>query len=437
MSWSTRFRLRQYIKGSVWLIPFVGGVLGATLGMLEPHLDQAIPVRSAWQYSPSTATTLLSAIVGAVAALTGFVVTVAVLVVQMAIGSFSARYMRLWYRDRLFKSVLAVLVATLTFSFALLRRVEPNFVPTIGVSLAGLLLLGGVLLFMVFLDRFLHRLRPVAVAALAARAGVRAFAASTSDVEAFEADEMRLTGTRSFVVRSEGAGAIQAMNEQGLVAWARTHGQVLYVRHAIGDFVPASSVLLEVVGTTADPEREARALRGMFAFGDERTIEQDPAFALRIMVDIAIKALSAAINDPTTAIQVLNHMTEFLRRVGATPLQGATTVTRDETGVVRLVARSRSWEDYLALGVTEVRQYGADAIQVLRRLRSMLDELRETVLPEHRAAVDAELERLGATVELHFGDSVDFDRASAPDRQGIGGPAAAALDLEGQRLLPS
>ena len=86
---------------------------------------------------------MLASIVGATAALTGFVVTVTVLVVQMATGTFSARYMRLWYRDRVLKALLALLIGTLAFSFALLRHVEANFVPNLGTSIAGVLLFAG------------------------------------------------------------------------------------------------------------------------------------------------------------------------------------------------------------------------------------------------------------------------------------------------------
>jgi uncharacterized membrane protein len=434
MSWSRRFRIRQYLKGSIWLIPFLGGVLGAVLGALEPHLDHALTIRESWQYSPSTATAVLSAIIAAMAALTGFVVTVAVLVVQMAIGTFSARYMRLWYRDRMFKGVLAVLVGTLAYSFALLRSVESNFVPTIGVTIAGFLVVVGLLFFMVFLDRFLHRLRPVAVAALVGRAGRRAFEDGARKTEASGGEPGSQRLEPSYVVPSSRAGVIQALDEHGLVAWATTHGRVLYLPHSVGDYVPVGAALVEVLGTTPDPAADGRRVRGMFAFGDERTIEQDPAFALRIMVDIAIKALSAAINDPTTAVQVLDHMTEFLRLIGSTPIVGRTRVMRDGTGAVRLVGRGRSWEDYLALGVTEVREYGAGAIQVVRRLRAVLEELQESVLPEHREAVQTELDRLDAAAGLHFSDSVDFDRALAPDRQGIGG-STPALTLDHERLI--
>jgi uncharacterized membrane protein len=164
-----------------------------------------------------------------------------------------------------------------------------------------------------------------------------------------------------------------------------------------------------------------QSLRGMIALGVERTIDQDPAFAIRIMVDVAIRALSPAVNDPTTAVQVLNHLGDTLRIAGSTPMPDA---PRDAATAEVLVPVQR-WEDFLSLSVTEIRQYGARSVQVMRRLRSVLEELRESVVPDRRAAVDAELARLDATVNGSFGGTVDFDLACATDRQGIGGPVEA------------
>jgi uncharacterized membrane protein len=159
----------------------------------------------------------------------------------------------------------------------------------------------------------------------------------------------------------------------------------------------------------------------MVALGVERTIEQDPAFAVRIMVDIASRALSPAVNDPTTAVQVVDHLEDLLRLVGQTDLSelGAPLEGMDSG----LVVPVRRWADYLALSVTEIREYGATSVQVVRRLRAMLDELSESVLPERREAVLAELERLDAVVAQTWGETVDLDLASASDRQGIGGPS--------------
>ena len=424
MNWERRFRIGQYLRGSLWVLPLAGGVLGVLAGSGILLLDKSVSLPDGLTYSSSTASTLLTTIVGATAALTGFVVTVTVLVVQMATGTFSARYMRIWYRDRMLKAVLALLVGTLAFSFTLLRRVESNFVPNLGTTIAGVLLIASLLVFLIFLDRFLHRLRPVAVAALVSHYVRRDFGPRerrlVAEPDVFCGTVEDRMEPAAVVARSARAGAIQAMHIEGLVAWAREHRRLVVVRHRIGDFVPAGAVLIEAFGGAEAGANEAEALRGMVALGDERTIEQDPSFAIRIMVDIAIKALSAAINDPTTAIQVMNHLGDVLRLIGGVDVSESHWTNEREISV-GLVFPIRSWEDYLTLATTEIRLYGASAIQVMRRMRALLEELHEEVLEGHRSAIDEELERLDATIARSFADSVDIDRARIADPQGIGG----------------
>ena len=177
MSWGIVFRVRQRLKASLVVIPLLGAVLGPVVGQLTLWLDRTVQVPEAWRYSASTASGVLSVLVGAMVGLLGFVVTVSVLVVQMATGSLSPRFMRLWYRDLLQKLVLAMFAGTLTFSFSLLRHVEEDSVPNIGVTVAGLLVAASLLFLLLYLDRFTHLLRPVAVAALVAGAGRRVVAA--------------------------------------------------------------------------------------------------------------------------------------------------------------------------------------------------------------------------------------------------------------------
>jgi len=224
----------------------------------------------------------------------------------------------------------------------------------------------------------------------------------------------------ALVIRSAGPGAIQALDVRGLAGWAREHECLIVLCHQVGSFVPAGAKLIETYGSSAAGARAQDRLRKMIVLGRERTIEQDPAFAIRIIVDIADKALSPAINDPTTAVQALDHLSDLLRLIGTADFTRsrwrADHATR--TGVV---IPARGWEDYLTLGVTEICEYGSDAIQIMRRLRAMLEELRDEVRPEHRPAVEEELARLDKTVTRTFADSVDLDRANVADPQGIGG----------------
>jgi uncharacterized membrane protein len=436
--WRLVFQTRQYLKGSIWFLPLLGGLAGALLGLLEVPLDRRVEAPASLQYSAATASTVLAAIVGATAALTGFVVTVSVLVVQMATNTFSARYMRLWYRDRMLHVLLALLALTFTFSFTLLAGVEEGSVPNIGITVTGALMAVDMFLFLFFLDRFIHRLRPVAVAALVAGAGRRAFesvvrAAGGPDAPELVGEHFETPDEPTLVVRSPRAGSIQAIHGVGLVRFARAHGCTLVLDHAVGDFVPEGAAVIHVYGGDEAVRSSERQLHGMFALGVERTIEQDPAFAVRIMVDIAIKALSPAINDPTTAVQVLNHLGDTLRLIGSTDLEPSPTADAPPS---RVLVPARSWPEFLALGLTEIREYGGSSVQVVRRLRALLEELHGSVRPEHRAAVEDELLRLEAEVERKFGASADLDRAGQADRQGIGGVPALERREELERTVP-
>jgi uncharacterized membrane protein len=426
VSWATAFRVRQYITGSLWVLPLIGAILGAALGTADVLVDKTVQLPSEFSYSSSTASTVLSSIVGGAAALTGFVVTVTVLVVQVATTTFSARYMRLWYRDRVLKVLLALLIGTLSFSFTVLRHVEASFIPNLGTSIAGLLLLLSLMLFVIFLDRFLHRLRPVAVAALVSDYLHRDFARLLAELTAPEIYWGRpgdVGGVPELVARCHRRGAIQAIDVAGLHAWALRHDRLVVVRHPVGDFVPAHAALIEVFGAGPSDPGDAERLRRMVVLAPERTIEQDPAFAVRIMVDIADKALSAAINDPTTAVQVINYLGDALRMIGTADVSESR-FTGNPEGRRGLVIPVHSWEDYLTLATTEIREYGASSIQVMRRLKAMLEELREEVPERRRPPVSEELARLELTVARSFADSVDLDRARTADAQGLGGTGA-------------
>lgn len=426
MSWALVFRAREYLKASLWFYPIVGAIVGSLLALITRWADASVTVPQGWQYAPSTASTVLSTIVGAAVGLTGFVVTVTVLAIQMATGTFSARYMRVWYRDRMLKAVLTVLAATVTLAFSLLRQVGSQQAPDIGVSVAGALLLVSLVLFLLFFDRFIHRLRPVAVAALVGKVAGRIITTVTRVAEADTTHGQAGFGAPRMTVLGRRDGSVQAISVRGLIRWASRYDQLLVMRVAIGDFVTVGQPVIAVFGDASLPARAPRHLERRVALGVERTFEQDPAFAVRIMVDVAIKALSAAINDPTTAVQTLDHLGRVLRLLGSTPLHGSL-MFRDGQGQPRLLLPGRTWDDYLALGVTEIREYGGTSIQVTRRLRAMLEDLHESVLPEHRPAVVAELAKLDATVAAGFAGTIDEDSARARDRQGIGGPAEATV----------
>ncbi|MCT4357046.1 DUF2254 domain-containing protein [Streptomyces sp. Je 1-79] len=419
-SWAARFRLRQYVKASLWIVPMFGLVLGALLAELAVTADSVDWPPSGWRYSATTASGVLSAIVGAMVALLGFVVTIGVLVVQQATGTLSPRYMRLWYRDRLQKAVLATFTGTFAFAFSLLRSVETDSVPDLGVTLAGVAVAVSLVLLLIYLNRFTHSLRPVAIAELVTRMGEAVFTSGTAAIrDAAPRGGATVPSDGPVLrVRTARGGAIQAFDVAGLVAEAARHDCVFVVTRLIGDFAPPGTVLVEVHGGRSRPDPDR--VTGLVALGAERTIEQDPAFALRVLVDIAIRALSPAVNDPTTAVQVVNYIESFLHTVGGTPLPGRY-VLADRQERARLVLPGRDWESFLQLAVCEIRDYGASSVQVCRRLRAMLDGLLDTLPSSQHAAVRAEISLLEESIEREFTDPARRAIARQPDHQGIGG----------------
>ena len=213
-----------------------------------------------------------------------------------------------------------------------------------------------------------------------------------------------------------GPEVVVALDIDRLVAAASQAQAVIEVNFAVGDFVSNGSPLAAVRGgkRDVDPKAVLRAIK----LGHERTLKQDPKYALRLLVDVAIRALSPAVNDPTTAVQALNQIDDLLRRLGRVHLEIGQAA--DRKGRLRLAYRVPIWDDFLDLGLLEIMYYGANSVQVMRRMGALLEDLEQTVVPSRREQVQVYAKRLRATTERTF-KQVEFrEEAQAFDRQGIG-----------------
>ena len=184
----------------------------------------------------------------------------------------------------------------------------------------------------------------------------------------------------------------------------------------VGEFIAVDEPLFHLYGGAAG--LDDRSLRASLAFGQERTLEQDPMFAFRILADIAAKALSPAINDPTTAVLAIDQIHRLLRAIGRRDLD--TGAMLDESGTFGVAFPTPDWEDYVMLAVSEIRQYGGYSLQVVRRLRAMLENLIASLPEIRRPALEVQLHMLERSVERHFPDAEDRESAAAADPQGLG-----------------
>lgn len=159
-------------------------------------------------------------------------------------------------------------------------------------------------------------------------------------------------------------------------------------------------------------------IRWAFRFGDQRSVAGDPAYGIRLLVDIAVRALSPGINDPTTAVQALDRVIELLRLAGHVP--DPTGVYTDRHGRARVVRESTAWTQLVELAFTEVRRYGAGSPQVTRRMLAGLEDLAETLPEGRQSALAEQRELLVAAVAAETTSSNERRIALRPDRQGLG-----------------
>jgi uncharacterized membrane protein len=198
--------------------------------------------------------------------------------------------------------------------------------------------------------------------------------------------------------------------------FARRNECVIELLASVGDAALDTTPLLRVFG--AGPSIPEDSLRRTIALGAERTFTQDPKYSIRLLVDIAIKALSPAINDPTTAVQALDQIEDLVLRIGRRRLEIGSFY--DSVGSLRLLMIFPAWEDFLSLAFDEIRFCGATSIQVMRRMKALVNELISILPEERRPALRQLQERLQVTVEHSFADQLDRLDASAEDRQGLG-----------------
>ena len=431
MSFRTRWRTREYVRNSIWIVPALFAVAAIAAGSVFPDLDMhtADETEVVVELTPETARGVLGALAGGMITFTGFVFSILLLAVQFGSSQFSPRMLRRFLRDRTTKVALGMFIATFIYSLLVLGSIgtteDPNFVPVTSVSFAVILLLLSMFMFLRLISKTTQGLRVASVLSDLGKDAAKVIDnvypdAAVDPASVAQIDPITGSAEASFVVPYRGEPAVlQSVDVPGIVSMAENRDVVIELVPAIGTFLVDGEPLFRAYGGDVDEDQ----LAGSIAIGDERTMRQDPAFAFRLLADISSKALSPGVNDPSTASQALDQIEYLLRRLAQRRLTPG--VARDEAGEVRFHHPARSWEDYVSLALAETRQYGEGSVQVSRRLHALLHGLREVAPPYRRAAIDAELALMGSSVQRGFSDEIDRDAAGAEDRQGIGSPRSS------------
>ena len=411
-----------------WFIPMFyvsGAVLG---GLALPRIEQAYLSGYKVALSMSSAQALLSAAASGMMALTGIVFAMAFVMVQFSAIAYSPRLVLWFARDRMLFHALGAFTATFVYALFTLAWVDRGGsakAPLFSTLLVGIMIIVSMLLF----ARLMQRLGDLQIGNVLhlvgdqGRAVIGAMFRRLDDRSAAPrppegaAGHPRLGPATQTVKYSGKPRTIARLDIGALVALAREAGGTIAMACAVGDTLVEGKVLLRVHDAGA-PLTEDALLRAV-RLGRERTFEQDPKYPIRLLVDIAIKALSPAINDPTTAVQTIDQLEDLLRRLGASELDAG--YAADESGALRLVFPTPTWEDYLMLAFDEIRQFGSNSVQVMRRMRSALVGLADSLPTEERAqAARLYLEHLDQVIEASLFDVQDRSIARQEDPQGIG-----------------
>ena len=422
MTWQRKNALRRFFRSTLWPIPLAFMVLAPGVAHLTFWIDR----QTGWtlDIDLDAARAFISTLEGSLLAFIVFLFSFLLVAVQLASAQFSPRVIARMFRDPVARLALGVFVFDYTYSLVVLSRLE-HPVPMLTGIITGYGTLVCLAFFVILIDRLGKELRPVRILASVAAEGREIIKSIypqliTADPAQPLIDTASL-GMPSRLLEHRGAsGVVLAFDDEGLLKLAERTDCVIELVPQVGDFVATDDPLFRIYG--GSQTFDEGLLYQSVAVGQERTLEQDPAFAFRIIVDIASKALSPAINDPTTAVLAIDQIHNLLRQVGRRQLD--TGQDRDAAGRLRLIYRTPDWEDFVQLAVTEIRHFGGTSIQVARRLRAMLENLIQSVPAERAVLLKQELSLLVRSAERFFAEPEDRALAAVSDSQGIGGTHA-------------
>ncbi|MEJ7754787.1 MAG: DUF2254 domain-containing protein [Candidatus Limnocylindrales bacterium] len=412
-------RLLIQLKSSLWFVPVLCVLAGAILSfgtiLLDRFFDyEAIPQDLVG--GPQAASAILSTVAASMVSLTALVLTITMVVVQLAMGQFSPRIVQRILQDKPSQLAIGLFVATFVHAILALREVTDEGdgagqVPGIAVVTAFVLVLISIAVLVIYVHHIGQALRVSALIELVGKDTRKLLDRLYPD------KGTPLEPESPPVVRARESGVITVIGYDDLVEEAQRAGCRLELVPALGEFVPADAPLFRVLGEPNDLEEER--LHDAVILKLEPTLDEDVAYGVRLLVDIAERSLSdSPFQDPSTAVQAIDRLHDILRQLSRRPFPDGR--HRDGAGEVRLTVQVMSWEAYVHLAFDEIRMVGAGSPQVARRLKAALTDLKSTALADRAEVLDLQLELLAAATEDAMTDERDAEMALEADARGIG-----------------
>jgi uncharacterized membrane protein len=418
---STRsFRARIWLASAMWVPVMAANVVAIALGLALPGIDDGLRDFDVLPVALSSVQQILGALAGGMITFTGIVFSAVFVAAQIQTSSYSPRLAARLRRDRVIILGLALPTATASYSlFALAslggqKHEDSALTVLVALGLTFATFAG----FVALVQRAFDSTQIGGILRGLMRRALRVCA----DVHPPRRSAATVAGAPGGPVTAELAyvgppGVVASIDRSALVALARETGAWVEVVPTIGQYVPPHSVGLRLIGGERPAGEGAAA--GVLVLARQRSTDQDPGFILRMFVDIAIRALSPAVNDPTTAVQTLDRIEHLLVELHGR--QTGPSLVLDEDGVPRGRFPAPTWDEYLTLALMEIRHYGARSVQVHRRLRALYDRLEEIADPDELPRLDLERRLLDADLAANFPDPAEHELLTRPDPLGLGG----------------
>lgn len=402
-------------------------VASIAAGFAFPRLEYGLLPQSVHGMSVASAQALLSSAASGMMALTAIVFALVFVIVQYSGTAYSPRLVSWFTGDPLLFRALGVFMATFVYALSTLAWIDRNrsgYVPLFSTYIVFVLIVASMFA-LVQLVRRIGELQISSVLRLVGNAGrtVIESAFLPLDPHALETTPrttLYVSGDKdpSQIVYYHGnPKAVVSIDLNGLTRLAQDADAVIILKCGVGDTLTEGLALAHIYGGKVHISQGAVAAALQLSY--ERSALHDPRYAMRILVDVAIKALSPAVNDPSTAVQAIDQIEDLLYRLLHRELGDG--VCLDARGTLRVRYPRATWEDFLALAFDEIRVCGASQLQIMRRLRAALDELASAAASGPRAdALRRSLHHLDATVQSSSLDALDRASALYEDRQGLG-----------------
>jgi uncharacterized membrane protein len=415
-------RISESVESRLWPLPVAAILLAVLLGIVLPRLDvladAALPVgvdSVVFNGGAETARSVLSSIAGSLITATSLTFSLTVVALQLASSQASPRVLRLFARDRRVHATLAVFLGTFAYAITVLRSIRdstddiPEFVPRIAVTLGFVLTLVSVIMLVFFLAHLAAQLRVETI-----MKDIHAETDNTIDLvrdSHASAPEYLLPlqiPEHKSVVEATTSGFITSCSHTSLVAFAAEHFLVIEETKRVGESIIAGTPQAYwwvQAGADSEPDQDAvaDAVRGAYSIGYERTAAQDVDYGIQQILDIGLRALSSGVNDPTTAVHALGHLSALTTRIVAIPPLPAGLADAD--GELRLVTVSRTPATVVHDSLSPIRHHGAGDPAVVTRFLQVVSDLAYTCPdPGVHAAL---LEQLTALERQLIGDETD------------------------------